>query len=118
MNAGHTLGIFEAGISTVHEMERLEPIIQPTIGVFTNLAGAHSEGFANDREKALEKARLFSNVKALVYCIEALQPALDPGGADKKIFSAGTQFFTWSRLFPADLRVQKESAANGILTCR
>jgi Alr-MurF fusion protein len=35
INAAHTLGIFEAGISMKNEMERLEKIIKPTIGIFT-----------------------------------------------------------------------------------
>lgn len=43
-----TLGIFEAGISQKGEMEKLEAIIKPTIGIFTNLGKAHSEGFASD----------------------------------------------------------------------
>ena len=43
----HTLGIFEAGISTKNEMNNLEKIIQPTIGLLTNIGEAHSEGFKN-----------------------------------------------------------------------
>ncbi len=41
----HTLAIFEAGISRRQEMERLETILKPTIGIFTNIGEAHSEGF-------------------------------------------------------------------------
>src|SRR4051812_26904897 len=37
MQAFHQLGIFEAGISTMGEMKRLEKIIQPTIGLFSNI---------------------------------------------------------------------------------
>ncbi len=33
----HEIGIFEAGISQVDEMSKLADIIQPTIGIFTNL---------------------------------------------------------------------------------
>ena len=40
-----TLGIFEAGISLPHEMERLQKIIRPTIGILTNISGAHQENF-------------------------------------------------------------------------
>jgi alanine racemase len=91
------LGIFEAGISTRKEMERLAAIIQPTTGVFTNIGDAHSQGFADQREKAIEKAKLFANVGSLIYCKDALLPYLDPAGADKKLFAANTVFFSWSR---------------------
>src|ERR1022692_2590081 len=41
-NKEHNFAIFEAGISLVGEMERLEPIIHPTIGIITNIGEAHS----------------------------------------------------------------------------
>ena len=48
MDEQYTLGIFEAGISQPGEMETLEKIIQPTIGVLTNIGEAHNEGFADN----------------------------------------------------------------------
>lgn len=57
----HTLGIFEAGISTTGEMAILQRIIRPDIGIFTNLLSAHDEGFHSREEKAAEKALLFSD---------------------------------------------------------
>ncbi len=105
MNQEHTLGIFEAGISTVGEMEQLAKIIQPTLGVFTNIADAHSEGFTNDREKALEKSKLFVNTETLVFGREALQPILLPDEADKKIFPNTNSFFSWSSEPEATLKI-------------
>nr|WP_314866975.1 bifunctional UDP-N-acetylmuramoyl-tripeptide:D-alanyl-D-alanine ligase/alanine racemase [uncultured Flavobacterium sp.] len=67
INEQHNLGIFEAGISTVSEMEKLEPIIRPTIGVLTNIGSAHDEGFANTNEKIKEKLRLFDHAQILIY---------------------------------------------------
>ncbi len=61
MNNSHTLAIFEAGISTVKEMQQLQKIIQPTIGILTNIGNAHDEGFSNSSEKLNEKIKLFSN---------------------------------------------------------
>ena len=61
MNEHHTLGIFEAGISQSGEMTKLEKIIQPTIGVFTNIGEAHSEGFGSIQQKEEEKRLLFNN---------------------------------------------------------
>ena len=66
MNAKHSLGIFEAGISMPGEMERLQKIIQPTIGVITNIGQAHSEGFESITQKAQEKINLFCNVAAVI----------------------------------------------------
>lgn len=63
----HTLAIFEAGISEPGEMDTLQQIIQPTIGIWTNLGTAHNEGFPGEREKALEKAKLFKEADVLVF---------------------------------------------------
>lgn len=67
INEKHNLGIFEAGISTIHEMEKLEKIIQPTIGILTNIGSAHDEGFQNLEEKISEKLRLFEHSEVLIY---------------------------------------------------
>jgi alanine racemase len=40
-----TIWDFEAGISTVNEMEKLEKVIRPTIGILTNIGSSHDEGF-------------------------------------------------------------------------
>ena len=67
INEKHNLGIFEAGISTRNEMEKLEKIIRPTIGILTNIGSAHDEGFANFGEKVIEKLKLFKNSEILIY---------------------------------------------------
>ena len=56
MNEEHTLGIFEAGISMLHEMELLEPIIQPALGIITNIGKAHDENFKTPNEKVDRKS--------------------------------------------------------------
>lgn len=66
MNEHTNLGIFEAGISKVEEMSRLESIIHPTIGIFTNLGQAHQEGFPSMKEKCLEKLDLFINCDVII----------------------------------------------------
>ena len=62
----HQLAIFEAGISKPNEMERLEKIIQPTIGIFTSIGSAHDEGFKSRDEKVLEKFKLFVNCQHII----------------------------------------------------
>ncbi len=67
INSQTEIGIFEAGISQPGEMEALQGIIQPTIGVFTNLGDAHQENFSTIEEKCLEKLRLFRDAEVLFY---------------------------------------------------
>ena len=67
INEKHNLGIFEAGISTVSEMEKLEKIIKPTIGILTNIGTAHDEGFADISDKIKEKLKLFQDVQVIIY---------------------------------------------------
>jgi len=66
INEKHNLGIFEAGISQMHEMEKLQKIIQPTIGILSNIGSAHDEGFSSVAEKIKEKLKLFISVNVLI----------------------------------------------------
>lgn len=67
MSGKNTLGIFEAGISQPDEMERLQPIIAPTIGIITNIGEAHQENFISSTQKCLEKLSLFNECEAIIY---------------------------------------------------
>jgi len=92
------LGIFEAGISTVNEMDKLEPIIRPTIGVMTHIGTAHDEGFTDRREKVIEKLKLFRHCRLLIHNYDQL--------IDYKKDIPLQHTFTWSRNFnQADLYV-------------
>ncbi len=64
------VGVFEAGISKPREMQALRDIIQPTIGVLTNLGSAHQENFTSMAAKCKEKLTLFHDTKAVVYCMD------------------------------------------------
>ena len=76
INEQHNFGIFEAGISTHSEMDKLEEIIKPTIGILTNIGTAHDEGFTSTEEKIEEKLKLFEHAQVLIYnkndCVDAL----------------------------------------------
>lgn len=61
------LGIFEAGISMPDEMELLEPVIKPTIGVLTKIGEAHQENFTSLQHKCMEKLELFTNCDVFIY---------------------------------------------------
>ena len=97
----HELGIFEAGISQRDEMWRLEQIIQPTIGLFTTLGSAHSEGFGSMEEKLQEKLTLFKSCEKVIYRADAPYAST----ISKEI---GKNSITWSLDQSADYRVSWE----------
>jgi len=94
----HELAIIEAGISLKGEMETLAAIIQPTIGVLTNIGDAHNEGFTSREEKLNEKLKLFVDVDLFVYSpkyMEGIQPP-------------GKRKFSWAFNQPADLCITRQ----------
>jgi alanine racemase len=60
------LAIIEAGISKPGEMEALERMIQPTIGILTSVSKAHSDNFPSYEVHLAEKMALFKTVKTTV----------------------------------------------------
>ncbi|MBK7764264.1 MAG: bifunctional UDP-N-acetylmuramoyl-tripeptide:D-alanyl-D-alanine ligase/alanine racemase [Bacteroidetes bacterium] len=104
----HTLALFEAGISQSGEMDHLEKIIKPQIGIFTNIGETHNEGFLNMRHKINEKLNLFKNTSTLIYCKDyhelhecILQFATQlKSNAEKDI-----QLLSWCRKGEADLNI-------------
>ena len=60
------LCIFEAGISQPGEMERLEPMIRPNIGVITYIGHEHDENFASLEQKREEKMKLFTRCPVII----------------------------------------------------
>ncbi|QHT69807.1 bifunctional UDP-N-acetylmuramoyl-tripeptide:D-alanyl-D-alanine ligase/alanine racemase [Rhodocytophaga rosea] len=93
INETNTLGIFEAGISMSGEMDNLERVIRPTIGVFTNIGTAHDENFKDREQKIREKLLLFQNCLVLIYCQdhEPIHQEI------LLILKPEQQTFTWSR---------------------
>jgi len=114
LTASHTLGIFEAGISEPGEMARLTRIIQPTLGIFTNLGTAHDAGFASPAEKVTEKMRLFEQVDTLFYCADH---ELIHAAARRQLSPARTTRVAWTRqrarydAQEADLLITMQEAA-------
>lgn len=90
MQPHHQLGIFEAGISRPGEMESLEKVIQPSIGILTNIGTAHDEGFINQEQKIEEKLTLFINCKILIYCADQVN-------VKKAVEEMGIKTFSWGR---------------------
>src|SRR5690606_1914772 len=92
------LCLFEAGISQPGEMPRLERIIQPTIGIFTNLGAAHDAGFESREAKADEKAMLVARSEAVIDCA-------DHTPLRNAIRKAGLKGFCWAFSADADVTV-------------
>jgi alanine racemase len=111
INEQHDLAIIEAGISLPHEMEYLEDIIRPTIGVLTNIGEAHREGFESAEQKAFEKAKLFKECGSVIYYKDALLEELFRKSNSDRSSSSLKSFFTWSRKSPADLVILEELIA-------
>lgn len=68
MQERHSIAVFEAGISLAGEMQKLEKIIRPEIGIFTNIGTAHADGFRDQQHKVEEKLKLFQHSKVVIYC--------------------------------------------------
>lgn len=106
----NNLAIFEAGISRPGEMKLLNAIIQPTIGLITNIGQAHDENFENQKQKLTEKLKLFRQSEVLIYCKDYLL-INEEISTDKKL--AELRVFSWSRKSKADLlvgRITKETS--------
>jgi alanine racemase len=102
MEGYHSMAVFEAGISTYHEMEYLRDIIQPVDGIFTNIGTAHDQGFKSQSDKIKEKLKLFTNVEHLIYC-------KDHTAIDAEVRAQHIPSFTWSRKdTAADVCIVKE----------
>ncbi len=116
MDEHHTLGIFEAGISQPGEMERLEKIIRPVIGVLTNIGEAHNEGFIDQAQKLSEKLKLFTHCQLLI------GRETDLAGQKELIasFESKPEVLTWGYSSNNDLvvkQVSKKENATVITLC-
>jgi alanine racemase len=101
----HELAIFEAGISQPGEMQHLARIIQPNIGLFTNLGSAHDEGFVDRREKLAEKLKLFEHCPVLIYCADqtALKEMLE-----EKHWASEKTLLSWGRAADATIPLRQQ----------
>ncbi len=102
MEESNNMAIFEGGISKPDEMEKLQSIIRPNIGILTNIGEAHNENFISTNQKIGEKLKLFTKVDTLIYCLDhsTIQEVLIRSAILETVKS-----FTWSRKLPADLQI-------------
>ena len=101
------IAIIEAGISQKGEMQHLQQMIQPTIGIFTHLGDAHGENFASREEKLAEKAQLFTSCQWVIgQTGEALEYI-------KTRVPSTTSFLLWGEDPKADIHVKTMDIALG-----
>ena len=99
----HDIALIEAGISQKHEMQKLEKIIKPTLGIFTNIGSAHDEGFESMEEKVKEKSLLFQQAKTVIYC-------KDNELIDAVFYDKG---FTWGYHEASDIKIKNLKKTEG-----
>jgi len=111
----HDLAIFEAGISEKNEMAAIAKIIKPTIGIFTNIGEAHSEGFTDIEQKLEEKLQLFHSCEILVYCKDdpSVEKSIHLLQVSKKYPSQPLSLFNWSTHQDASLQIIRVSKFAG-----
>lgn len=103
----HDIAFFEAGLSKPNEMQKLEQIIKPTIGIFTYLGDAHQSNFDTLEQKLDEKIKLFKDSETIIY-------NKDEELVDEKLRNIypTKRFFTWSYMADSDIRIEKINKLN------
>jgi alanine racemase len=111
MEDANDLGIFEAGISAEGEMQKLQEIVAPTIGIFSNIGEAHSEGFKSIADKLAEKLVLFKSSQFLVYCKDQV---LVDEMIQKKIEEGNfAEIISWGENIGADINILEKKVGTG-----
>lgn len=91
INSSHQLGIFEVGISKPHEMEKLEDMFHPQIGLLTHIGTAHAANFSSEEQLIDEKICLFKNSEVIIYNGDnsLVEQKIKKSYSDKKLISYG-----------------------------
>ena len=63
LNLNHKNGVFEVGMDKKGEINFLSKIINPDIGVITNISYAHAKNFKNINQIASAKSEIINNIK-------------------------------------------------------
>ncbi|MBN1198681.1 MAG: alanine racemase [Bacteroidales bacterium] len=110
MDKRHNLAIIEAGISEPREMERLEEVIKPDIGIFTTVGPAHDAHFSGWQEKVDEKLKLFRQAAVLIYRSDYLIITQRLDASEEYIH---LKRFTWGPREEDNLRITRIRKGNG-----
>ncbi len=110
------VAVIEAGISQPGEMERLERIIRPDVGIITMIGDAHQEHFDTIEGKIEEKIKLFSHAGTIIYnsAYALVESALIRDYPQKQLVDASRQREAYAS-FPD--RASQENAAAAVALC-
>ncbi|HEY3371996.1 MAG TPA: bifunctional UDP-N-acetylmuramoyl-tripeptide:D-alanyl-D-alanine ligase/alanine racemase [Prolixibacteraceae bacterium] len=113
LSADYELAIFEAGISKPGEMAHLQKIIQPTIGILTNIGESHQENFISKQQKLQEKLKLFESCDTLIYCKDQtlVESVIQNGGINPSVHLVAWSFIDET----ADLYFRIEEVDKGVV---
>lgn len=91
INSSYKLGIFEVGISKPNEMEKLEDMFHPQIGLLTHIGTAHAANFSSEEQLIDEKISLFKNSEVIIYNGDnsLVEQKIKKSYSDKKLISYG-----------------------------
>ena len=112
LSADYEIALFEAGISKPGEMQYLQQIIRPTIGILTNIGEAHQENFTTKQSKLEEKLKLFESCNTLIYCKDQplVESVIRNGGVNSSV-----KLIAWSFIDEnADFYFRKEEIEGGV----
>ena len=113
------LAVIEAGISQPGEMRRLEEMIRPQIGIFTNLGDAHQENFQTLEQKLDEKLTLFDRAETILYLTqnEQVVRAIEQRFADRRLVGVDVRDEPLTAL-PYPDEASRENAAEAVALYR
>lgn len=69
MTEEHDLAIIEADISHPHEMDKIEDMVSPTLGIYTGVGQFYEENFESQKAHAAEHLKLFKHAN-LTFALE------------------------------------------------
>lgn len=98
MGAHHSLGIFEAGISQPGEMAAHAKMVNPSIGVLTNVRTAHAENFESRQQHIEEKLQLIARSSHVII-------PDDPEILKAARKSCSGEILVWGKGDSADLKI-------------
>lgn len=102
------IALIEAGISKEGEMIKLQQMVAPNIGIFTNIGEAHQENFLSFQRKTREKLILFRDCPTIIYCSDhdyIEEEIHDWANSDQKLIS-------WSTKKSATLKIDSIKKTN------
>lgn len=104
MQPDNTLAIFEAGLSQPGEMEKLQRMLRPDIGLLTNIGVAHDENFSSREQKTDEKLKLLAYAPVII-------TSKDNSDVMNRIMGnerfGQSRLFSWSRKTKAVLQLAR-----------